>query len=209
MSGQPTQNVSTGGVIRERLGNLGPTWVASAITAGPATLASLITAGATYGYTLLWIVVLSTVAGTFAQYLSTQLGIHADGGIVHLIKHHLGRHGSWLLVLNGVLAAGLAQLVIMKTVADVSQAVTGIDARIWGIVWAIVLAVGLAYFPSTHGLIASLGVPLPSASFLWAFVAATGISVGGTVLAAGLSPTQYAFERLRESVLVLDGGEES
>lgn len=31
----------------------------------------------------------------------------------------------------------------MKTVADVSQAVTGIEARIWGIVWAIVLAVGL------------------------------------------------------------------
>jgi len=71
------------------------------------------------------------------------------------------------------------------------------------------LAVGLAYFPSTHGLIASLGIPLPPASFLWAFVAATGISVGGTVLAAGLSPTQYAFERLRESVIVLDGGEES
>jgi len=144
MSGQLTQSVSTVGAVRERLGNLGPTWVASAIAAGPATLASLITAGATYGYTLLWVVVLSAIAGTFAQYLSTQLGIHADGGIVRLVERRLGRHWSWLLVIDGVLAAGLAQLVIMKTVADVSAMITGIDARLWGVAWAILLAVGLA-----------------------------------------------------------------
>jgi len=129
--------------IRNRLGNLGPTWIAGAIAAGPATLASLITAGATYGYTFLWIVVLSAVAGGFAQYLSTQLGIHADAGIVSLVDRRLGRGWKWLLVADAVLAAGLAQLVIMKTVADVSATITGIDARVWGIAWAIVLAVGL------------------------------------------------------------------
>ena len=137
-------SISTLSSVKTRLGDLGPTWVASAIAAGPATLASLITAGAAYGYTLLWVVVLSAVAGTFAQYLSTQLGIHADGGIVRLVERGLGRHWSWLLVINGVLAAGLAQLVIMKTVVDVSATITGIDARIWGVVWAIALAVGLA-----------------------------------------------------------------
>jgi manganese transport protein len=32
----------------------------------------------------------------------------------------------------------------MKTVATVSATVTGVDARIWGVVWALVLALGLA-----------------------------------------------------------------
>lgn len=144
MSGQYAQNTSTTVAVREWVGNLGPSWIAGAIAAGPATLASLITAGATYGYALLWVVVLSAVAGAFAQYLSTQLGIHADGGIVSLVKQRLGCRWSWLLVVDGVLAAGLAQLVIMKTVADVSATITGVDARIWGVTWAIVLAVGLA-----------------------------------------------------------------
>src|SRR5699024_1116690 len=56
----------------------------------------------------------------------------------------LGSVWAWLLVADTVLAAGLAQLVIMKTVADVSATITGIDHRVWGVVWAVVLAAGLA-----------------------------------------------------------------
>ncbi|WP_458209359.1 NRAMP family divalent metal transporter [Haladaptatus sp. NG-SE-30] len=123
---------------------MGPAWVASAIAAGPATMASVITAGATFGYTFLWIVILSAVLGGLAQYLAMRLGLLTEAGIVTVVEDHLGEGWAWLLVLDAVLAAGLAQLIIMKTVADVSATVTGIDARIWGITWAVVLAVGLA-----------------------------------------------------------------
>jgi len=179
--------------IRNRIGSLGPTWVAGAIAAGPATLASLITAGATYGYTLLWIVVLSAVAGAFAQYLSTQLGIHADGGIVTLVDRRLGGGWKWLLVGDAVLAAGLAQLVIMKTVADVSATITGIDARVWGIAWAIVLAIGLAGGGYRN---AELGAKLLVSLVVLAFLASLfvvpvdlGAAIGGLapVIPAGTS----------------------
>ena len=126
------------------LSGMGPSWVAGAIAAGPATIASLVTAGALFGYQLLWVVVLSAGAGALAQYLAMRLGLLTERGIVAVVEAHLGKWWAWLLVADAVIAAGVAQLVIMKTVATVSATVTGIDARIWGVVWALVLAVGLA-----------------------------------------------------------------
>nr|WP_199243824.1 MULTISPECIES: divalent metal cation transporter [Haloplanus] len=123
---------------------MGPSWIAGAIAAGPATIASLVTGGALFGYGLLWVVVLSAGAGALVQYLSMRLGLLTERGIVAVVEDHLGTTWAWLLVADAVLAAGVAQLVIMKTVATVSATVTGVDARIWGVVWALVLALGLA-----------------------------------------------------------------
>jgi len=132
------------GEVGEYLREMGPSWVAGAIAAGPATMASLITAGATFGYDLLWVVVLSAVLGGLTQYLAMRLGLFTEAGIVSVVESTLGTRWATLLVIDAVLAAGLAQLIIMKTVADVSAAVTGVDARLWAIVWAVTLAVGLA-----------------------------------------------------------------
>jgi manganese transport protein len=123
---------------------MGPSWIAGAIAAGPATIASLVTGGATFGYSLLWVVVLSAGAGSLVQYLSMRLGLLTERGIVAVVEEHLGPTWAWLLVADAVIAAGVAQLVIMKTVATVSATVTGIDARLWGVAWALVLALGLA-----------------------------------------------------------------
>ena len=131
------------GRLREYLGEMGPSWVAGAIAAGPATMASLVTAGASFGYALLWVVVLSAGAGAVSQYLAMRLGLLTESGIVSVVERHLGDGWAWVLVIDVVIAAGLAQLVIMKGLADVSATVTGIDARVWGVVWAVVLAVGL------------------------------------------------------------------
>ncbi|NLV07181.1 divalent metal cation transporter [Haloarcula rubripromontorii] len=143
-----TETVDSSAVSRETIGDyveaMGPSWIAGAIAAGPATIASLVTAGGAFGYSLLWVVVLSAGAGALAQYLAMRLGLLTERGIVAVVEDHLGETWAWLLVGDAVLAAGVAQLVIMKTVATVSATVTGIDARIWGVVWALILAVGLA-----------------------------------------------------------------
>jgi manganese transport protein len=130
--------------VQSYLREMGPSWVAGAIAAGPATMGSLITAGGSYDYALFWVVALSPIAGTLAQYLAMRLGLLTERGIVGVVEDHLGDAWAWLLVLDVVLAAGVAQLVIMNTVASVSATLTGIDARVWGVVWALVLAAGLA-----------------------------------------------------------------
>ncbi|WP_436347199.1 NRAMP family divalent metal transporter [Natronorubrum sp. FCH18a] len=141
------------GRIGSSLERLGPTWLAGAIAAGPATMVSLLVAGASFGYALLWVVLLSAVLGTVGQYLAMRLGLLTEAGIVAVVEDHLGSFWAWVLVVDAVLAAGLAQLVIMKTLADVSATVVGTagvgisalaDPRLWGVTWAVILALGLA-----------------------------------------------------------------
>ncbi|WP_423751314.1 NRAMP family divalent metal transporter [Salinirarus marinus] len=174
------------GSLSATLERMGPTWLAGAIAAGPATMASLITGGATFGYALLWIVVLSAVLGALAQYLATRLGLlSGTTGIVSTVEEHLGETWAWILVVDAVLAAGLAQLVIMKTVADVSAAVTGVDARVWGVAWAVALAAGLA---GGGYRVAELGAKLLVSAVVLAFFASlfvvpidAGAAVSGLV----------------------------
>lgn len=130
--------------LRAYSGKLGPTWLAAAIAAGPGTMASLLIAGALFGYGLLWVVVLSAVFGALAQYLAMRLGLLSGSGLISLVERRLGKGWAWLLVIDTVLAAGLAQLIIMKGLAEVSATITGLDARLWGVAWAVLLALGLA-----------------------------------------------------------------
>jgi manganese transport protein len=175
------------GRLRAFAGEMGPSWVAGAIAAGPATMASLVTAGATFGYALLWVVLLSAVLGALAQYLSVRVGLGTETGIVTAVETHLGETWAWILVADTVLAAGLAQLIIMKTVADVSATVTGIDARVWGIAWAVVLAAGLA---GRGYRFVELFAKVLVAAVVLAFLASlTVVPVDPGAATAGLVPT--------------------
>ncbi|WP_394741114.1 NRAMP family divalent metal transporter [Natronococcus roseus] len=196
------------GRVTGYLERLGPTWLAGAIAAGPATMVSLLVAGASFGYTLLWVVVLSAILGTFGQYLAMRLGLLTEAGIVAVVEDRLGSFWAWVLVIDVVLAAGLAQLVIMKTLADVSATIVGsagiaalADPRLWGVTWAVILALGLA---GGGYRVAELGAKLLVSLVVLAFVAsafvvpidpaeaATGLvpsmpaGVGGAVVAAGV-----------------------
>lgn len=59
---------------------MGPPWIISAVACGPATLASVCIAGASYGFDLLRVVILSAVFGTTAQYLAAKIGITGGKG---------------------------------------------------------------------------------------------------------------------------------
>jgi len=178
---------STDRSVTQRLSALGPTWLAGAIAAGPATMASLLVAGASFGYALLWVVIISAVFGALAQYLSTKLALATQEGLVATVERRLGTKWAWLLVADVVLASGLAQLVIMKTLADVSGLMTGIDARLWSVIWAVVLAVGLA---GGGYRLAEIGAKLIVSAIVLTFIASVFfIPTDLTAAASGLAPT--------------------
>ena len=92
---------------------MGPAWIISAVACGPATLASVAIAGATYGYSLLWVVLLSAVFGTTAQYLAAKVGILEGKGIVAATEQHLGKLWAWCLTIDALLATWLAAMVLV------------------------------------------------------------------------------------------------
>ena len=173
--------------LGEKLSALGPTWVAGAIAAGPASMASLLSGGASFGYTLLWVVLISAVFGALAQYLATKLALATGEGLVETVERRLGRSWAWLLVADVVLVAGFAQLIIMKTVASVSGLLTPFGAQFWGIAWAIFLAVGLA---GGGYRIAELGAKAIITVVVLAFIASLFVvPIDAGAAASGLLPT--------------------
>jgi manganese transport protein len=164
-------------------------------------MGALVTAGASFDYALLWVVVLSAVMGTTAQYLAMRLGLLTEAGIVSVVEEHLGSAWAWLLVADTVIAAGLAQLVIMKTLAGVSAEVAGLSPVTWAVIWGVVLAAGLAgggYRYAELGakvlvtlvvllFVASLFVvPIDLGAAAAGLVPAVPAGVEGALLAAGL-----------------------
>ena len=173
--------------ISEKISQLGPTWLAGAIAAGPASMASLLSGGASFGYTLLWVVVISAIFGALAQYLATKLALATEEGLVETVERRLGKPWAWLLVADVVLVAGFAQLIIMKTVASVSGLLTPVGAQVWGVAWAVFLAVGLA---GGGYRIAELGAKVVVTAVVIAFVASVFvIPIDAGAAASGLLPT--------------------
>ena len=122
---------------------MGPAWIISAVACGPATLASVSIAGASYGFDLLWVVILSAIFGATAQYLAARIGIIEGRGIIATVEQRLGNFWAWFLAIDAVLATYIAALVLMNALVGITSLVTHIDTAWWGIPYALIIALVL------------------------------------------------------------------
>jgi len=122
---------------------MGPAWIISAVACGPATLASVSIAGASYGFDLLWVVILSAIFGATAQYLAARIGIIEGRGIIATVEKRLGNVWAWLLAIDAVLATYIAALVLMNALVGITSLVTRIETPWWGIPYALIIALAL------------------------------------------------------------------
>jgi manganese transport protein len=127
----------------QKIREMGPAWIISAVACGPATLASVAIAGATYGYAMLWVVILSAVFGTTAQYLAARVGILEGMGIIAATEKHLGKRWAWILTVDALLATWLAAMVLMNALSGITSLITGTDTPYWGVMYGILIAVFL------------------------------------------------------------------
>jgi manganese transport protein len=126
------------------MGQFGPAWVISAVAAGPATMASVAIAGGTFGYSFLWVVVLSALLAFVNQYMSAKVGLIAGQGIIRIVEERWGRKWALVLMVDVLLATWLAAAALMKALVGVSGLITGISTQWWAVFWAGLLYVLLA-----------------------------------------------------------------
>lgn len=125
--------------LQSYLKKMGPAWIISAVACGPATLASVSTAGARYSYHLLWVVILSAVFGTTAQYLAAKTGVLSGRGIIRTTEEHLGKTWAWILTIDALAATWLAAIVLMNALSGITSVLTGIDTPYWGVLFGVLI----------------------------------------------------------------------
>jgi manganese transport protein len=100
------------GFIRRLLPFLGPAFIASVAYIDPGNFATNIQAGASFGYLLLWVVVVSNLMAVLIQMLSAKLGIATGHNLAELCRDHFSRPvvwGMWVLAEIVAIATDLAE----------------------------------------------------------------------------------------------------
>ncbi len=98
--------------VRRVLPFLGPAFVASVAYMDPGNFATNIQAGASYGYALLWVLLLSNLMAILIQSLSAKLGIASGLTLPQAIRANAGRRTNvalWLSAEAGAMATDLAE----------------------------------------------------------------------------------------------------
>ena len=164
---------------------MGPAWIISAVACGPATLASVALAGATHGYAMLWVVILSAVFGSTAQYLAARVGLAEGRGIISATEHHLGAFWAWVLTIDALMATWLAAMFLMNALAGITSLVTGLETPFWGVAYGIAIALflvrkGYRKFETVCKILVIFVVACFVGTLFMADLSVTGI-VGGLV----------------------------
>ncbi|HYO32990.1 MAG TPA: Nramp family divalent metal transporter [Nocardioidaceae bacterium] len=100
--------------VRGPLPLLGPAFVASIAYVDPGNFATNITAGSTYGYLLVWVVIVSNVMAMLIQYLSAKSGIATGSSLPELCREHFPRRavgGLWIQAEVVAIATDVAEVI--------------------------------------------------------------------------------------------------
>ncbi len=100
--------------LARRLVLIGPAFVAAVAYVDPGNVATNVTAGASFGYTLVWVVVLANVMAVLVQYLSAKLGLVTRASLATHMGRRLRRGprlAYWLQAEAIAIATDLAEVV--------------------------------------------------------------------------------------------------
>jgi manganese transport protein len=98
--------------VRAFLPFIGPAVMASVAYMDPGNFATNIQAGSTYGYQLLWVVLLSSVMAVMFQAMSAKLGIVTGRNLAELCREHFPPHlvrGMWVCAEVAAVATDVAE----------------------------------------------------------------------------------------------------
>ena len=108
----PLERLLERGRLRATLAMLGPAFVAAVAYIDPGNFATNIQGGATFGYALLWVVLLANLMAMLIQYLSAKVGVVSGRSLPELCRDRLPR---WMSV-------GLwVQAEVMAMATDVAE----------------------------------------------------------------------------------------
>ena len=93
---------------------LGPAFVTAIAYVDPGNFATNISAGSTYGYLLVWVILVSNVMAMLIQYLSAKAGIATGQSLPEMCREHWPRpvvRGLWVQAEGVAIATDLAEVV--------------------------------------------------------------------------------------------------
>ena len=115
--------------FKNRLKNIGPGALVAAAFIGPGTVTSCSTSGASYGYTLLWAMLLSVISVIIMQLMAARLGIVSKMGLGQALRTKFTGKAARILLAILVIAAVFVGNIAYET-GNITGSVLGVQAAI-------------------------------------------------------------------------------
>jgi len=117
---------------------LGPSFVAAIAYVDPGNVAVNLTAGATYGYLLLWVLVMANLIAMVVQYLSAKLGLVTGRSLPDLLGDRLPRPGRLAYWVQAELVAAATDLAEVIGGALALHILFGVPLPLGGLIVGVV-----------------------------------------------------------------------
>lgn len=172
----------------QQLPLIGPAFVVGAWQFGPGNLTTAVQAGSGFQYSLIWVIVVSTILMIFLADMSVRLGIKSPLSLIASIKDHLG---TWVGVLAGI---GVFLITLCFSVGNAVGSGLGLAMLVGGspVMWTVICSLGVGAVLLLRNVYRFIEKVLVGAVALMAiaFVASAFISQPDWAAAgAGLVPT--------------------
>ncbi len=138
MHQHPARGPAAVAFVRGPLPLFGPAFVAAVAYVDPGNFATNVTAGSTYGYLLLWVLVVSNLMAMLIQYLSAKAGIATGKSLGELCREAYPRRVTWGLWLQAELVAIATDLAEVLGGAVALQLLFGLPLLAGGIITGVV-----------------------------------------------------------------------
>ena len=147
LPGKRVRNGEAPGRLRRTLGGLGPGLITGAADDDPSGISTYSVAGAAYGYSTLWIALLTFPLMVAIQLMCARLGMVTGRGLAAAVRTYYPRWVLWgacaILVVANVINIGAD----LGGMAEATQLVSGIRASIWIPLYALSI-LGLLFWAS-------------------------------------------------------------
>ena len=188
-SSSPLSQALARGRFRGRLALLGPAFVAAIAYVDPGNFATNVAGGASYGYLLVWVIVLANLLAALIQNLSAKLGLATGKNLAELCREELPRPLVWLLWAQAELVAMATDLAEFVGAAIALNLLFGVPLFPAGLITAgvafAILSLQRAGYRPFERVITGL-LLLIAAGFLYQILQ---VDVDGGELARGLIPS--------------------
>lgn len=132
---------------------IGPAFVAGAWQFGPGNLASAVQAGSAYQYTLIWVIIVSTILMIFLTDMSVRLGIQSPVSLISSIKERLGT------AVGMIAGIGVFLITLCFSVGNAVGAGLGLSLLVPGtapVMWSLICTLFVAailFIKSTYAVV--------------------------------------------------------
>lgn len=180
--------------IKELIKSLGPGFIIASVVLGPGSIAVASSVGSERGYSFLWVIVVAAICMMMYTSMAVRFGIVNQESILQTIAN---RYGRWFAVVIGIssfISASCFQFGNNLGIGIGMEGITGIDERIWPIVFTVLAIVLLFWAKNLYKVLEKLMMFLVMIMITAFFVNLLLTKPDMVEVAKGFSPLSFTLE---------------